>query len=203
MCEILVLISDIVTGIFILIDCCRPIDTGLSESCFVKCMKCLTGLSLKNDPDLDEYRLFTIRWLFLPSSIIVFVWNVVEAGLIYEDKPNDNAVFWGTYVIVSFSLSAMGSFIWFLIRRVICTNTDNFDIAEHRSRMMLYHIFDMLVDLTLLIAACSYTPVDPGLKSRFAIFIYSICDIILSFSQFVIIFISIWISRSVSVNPNN
>lgn len=201
MCEILVSISDIVTGIFILIDCCRPIDTGLSASGFVKCMKCLTGLSLKNDPDLDDYRLFTIRWLFLPSSGIVFLWNIVEAYLIYEDKPSDTDVFWITYTLVSYSLLAMYLYMFVLILLVVVE--EEWHIDEHRSLMILYHILDMFVDLTLLIAACSYTPVDPGLKSRFAVFIYSICDIILSFSQFVKIAISIWISRSVSVHPNN
>lgn len=201
MCEILVSISDIVTGIFILIDCCRPTDTGLSASGFVKCMKCLTGLSLKNDPDLDDYRLFTIRWLFLPSSGIVFLWNIVEAYLIYEDKPSDTDVFWITYTLVSYSLLAMYLYMFVLILLVVVE--EEWHIDEHRSLMILYHILDMFVDLTLLIAACSYTPVDPGLKSRFAVFIYSICDIILSFSQFVKIAISIWISRSVSVHPNN
>lgn len=201
MCEILVSISDIVTGFFILIDCCLPTGTGLSASCFVKCMKCLTGLSLKNDPDLDDYRLFTIRWLFLPSSGIVFLWNIVEAYLIYEDKPSDTDVFWITYTFVSHSLMAM--FVYMSVLILLVMVEKELHIAEHRSLMILYHIFDMFVDLTLLIAACSYTPVDPGLKSRFAVFIYSICDIILSFSQFVKIAISIWISRSVSVHPNN
>lgn len=203
MCEILVSISDIVTGIFILIDCCRPIDTGLSASGFVKCMKCLTGLSLKNDPDLDEYRLFTIRWLFLPSSTIVLLWNIAEACMLYEDKPKDTVVFMITYILVSFSLLAMILYIFALIWRVTCMLTKELDIAEHRLRMILYHILDMFVDVTLLIAACSYTPVDPGLKSRFAVFFYSICDIILSFSQLVKIAISIWISRSGSIHPNN
>lgn len=203
MCAILVSISDIVTGIFILIDCCRPIDTGLSASGFVKCMKCLTGLSLKNDPDLDEYRLFTIRWLFLPSSTIVLLWNIAEACMLYEDKPKDTVVFMITYILVSFSLLAMILYIFALMWRVTCMLTKELDIAEHRLRMILYHILDMFVDVTLLIAACSYTPVDPGLKSRFAVFIYSICDIILSFSQLVKIAISIWISRSGSIYPNN
>lgn len=200
MCEILVSISDIVTGIFILIDCCRPIDTGLSASGFVKCMKCLTGLSLKNDPDLDEYRLVTIRWIFLPSSGIVFLWNGVEAYLIYEDKPRDTAVFWITYILICFSLGGMVSHFYSMISCVL--DTDTLDITTHQKEMMKYHILDMFVDLTLLIAACSYTPVDPGLKSRFVIFIYSICDIILSLSQFVIILISFLISRNVSVHPD-
>lgn len=151
--------------------------------------------------DLDDYRLFTIRWLFLPSSGIVFLWNIVEAYLIYEDKPSDTDVFWITYTFVSHSLMAM--FVYMSVLILLVMDEKELHIDEHRSLMILYHIFDMFVDLTLLIAACSYTPVDPGLKSRFAVFIYSICDIILSFSQFVKIAISIWISRSVSVHPNN
>lgn len=65
MCELLVSISEIVTGILILINCFLPINTGLSASAFVKCLKCLTGLSFENESDLEEYRLFAVKWIFM------------------------------------------------------------------------------------------------------------------------------------------
>lgn len=78
MCELLVSICEIVIGSLILINCCLPISTGLSASAFVKCLKCLTGLSFENESDLEEYRLFAVKWIFLPFSKVIFVLNLAE-----------------------------------------------------------------------------------------------------------------------------
>lgn len=78
MCEILLSISELVIGILILKNCCLPINTGLSASAIVKCLKCLTGLSFENESDLGEYRLFTVIWIFLSFSKVIFVLNLAE-----------------------------------------------------------------------------------------------------------------------------
>lgn len=78
MCELLVSISELVIGILILRKCCLPINNGLSASAIVKCLKCLKGLSFGNDSALDEYRHFTVKWIFLPFSKVIFVVNLAE-----------------------------------------------------------------------------------------------------------------------------
>lgn len=78
MCELLVSISELVIGILILKNCCLPINTGLSAYVIVKCLKCLTCLSFENESDLEEYRLFTVKWIFLPFSKVIFVLNLAE-----------------------------------------------------------------------------------------------------------------------------
>lgn len=188
MCEILVSICDILTWIFNLIDRYRDNDGGLSAFRVVKYIKCLTGISLKNESDLKEYRLMALRFGFWPSSVIVYVWNIVEAVLIFEDKQNDT-VFVITNMFVGLSLFALGYCLFLVFFLINCGDTLE-DIRTHQEMLMIYHILDMIVDLTLLIAACSYTPVNPDLKSRFAIFIYSILDIMLSLIQVVVIVIS-------------
>lgn len=89
MCELLVSISEIVTGILILINCFLPINTGLSASAFVKCLKFLTGLSFENESDLEEYRLFAVKWIFLPFSKVIFVLNLAEFEYIVIKKENN------------------------------------------------------------------------------------------------------------------
>lgn len=160
MFEILVSICDILTWIFNLIDRYRDNDGGLSASRVVKCFKCLTGISLKNEneSDLKKYRLMALRYGFWPSRFIVFVWNIVEAVLIFEDKQNDT-VFVITNIFVGLSLFALGYCLLLQICWIYCLDALE-DIRTHQKMLMIYHILDMLVDLTLLIAACSYTPVN-------------------------------------------
>lgn len=160
MFEILVSICDILTWIFNLIDRYRDNDGGLSASRVVKCIKCLTGISLKNEneSDLKKYRLMALRYGFWPSRFIVFVWDIVEAVLIFEDKQNDT-VFVITNIFVGLSLFALGYCLLLQICWIYCLDAFE-DIRTHQKMLMIYHILDMLVDLTLLIAACSYTPVN-------------------------------------------
>lgn len=160
MFEILVSICDILTWIFNLIDRYRDNDGGLSASRVVKCIKCLTGISLKNEneSDLKKYRLMALRYGFWPSRFIVFVWDIVEAVLIFEDKQNDT-VFVITNIFVGLSLFALGYCLLLQICWIYCLDALE-DIRTHQKMLMIYHILDMLVDLTLLIAACSYTPVN-------------------------------------------
>lgn len=70
MCEILVSISELVIGILMLKNFCLPINTGLSASAFVKCLKCLTGLSFENESDLEEYRLAEFEYLLIRNENI-------------------------------------------------------------------------------------------------------------------------------------
>lgn len=179
MCEIFVSIFDIVIGFFILIDCCLFIGIGFFVLCFVKCMKCFMGLLLKNDFDFDDYWLFIIWWFFLLFSGIVFLWNIVEVYFIYEDKLSDIDVFWIMYIFVSYSLMVM--FVYMLVLILFVMVEKELCIVEYRLLMILYYIFDMFVDLILFIVVCLYILVDFGLKSRFVVFIYLICDIILLF----------------------
>lgn len=140
MFEILVSICDILTWIFNLIDRYRDNDGGLSASRVVKCIKCLTGISLKNEneSDLKKYRLMALRYGFWPSRFIVFVITNIFVGL---------------------SLFALGYCLLLQICWIYCLDAFE-DIRTHQKMLMIYHILDMLVDLTLLIAACSYTPVN-------------------------------------------
>lgn len=82
-------ISEIVTGILILINSCLPINTRLSASTFVKCLKYLAVLSFENESDLEEYRIITVRWIFLPFSKVIFVMNLAEFEYLPIKKENN------------------------------------------------------------------------------------------------------------------
>lgn len=205
MCELLVIFSDFVT--FCAVVCCvidlkRPGDTGLSVANFVKCMKCLTGISLKDESVINNYRLFSIRWVFLPGSIVVFGWNIVEFVLLHYEKEGfrNHTV----YIFIWIILFAMLAYLVTLI--FIVSRTSELEkITLHQIMLMIYHFIDTIVDLTMIIATHESRTIDPGLNWKFAIFIFSICDIIQSSVQFIIIMISLFISclRKNSVQPEN
>lgn len=206
MCELLLGVAEIVLFIAALIDYCRPNDNGPKVSEFVKNMKRLVGISVEKEPeDVQKYRKISFL-IFLLFSFLVLGFNVGELVLLYKEKENHTAISNLTYIIVSFCLFAM---FLYIETAVVCGfyKKKIEDIAFHRLMLFIYHFIDTLVDLTMLIAGYhEYKPTDLaelGLM-KWAFFLYSICDMVLSLLNMVLIGI-FWCAsgRTNSVNPTS
>lgn len=207
MCEILVSISELVIGILILKNCCLPINTGLSASAIVKCLKCLTGLSFENESDLGEYRLFTVIWIFLSFSKVIFVLNLAEFE--YLLIRNENISSFGNLTIfyvygILCVIGLISVFAYLITLEILAGFTDFLkSITNHKLMMMIYNYINTIINLSMITTTQGgFTPVDPGHYWEFIIFIFSIFDIIQSIIHFFISLASWCISRkSNSINP--
>lgn len=207
MCEILVSISELVIGILILKNFCLPINTGLSASAIVKCLKCLTCLSFENESDLEEYRLFTVKWIFLPFSKVIFVLNLAEFEYLlirYENilSFGNQTMFYVYGILCVIGLISM--FAYLITLEVLAGFTDFLkSITNLKLMLMIYHYINTIINLSMLIAIQGGFTLDvPRHCLEFTIFMFSIFDIIQSIIHFFISLASWCISRkSNSINP--
>lgn len=196
MFEFFVSVSDIFCLFFIVIEeLYRPADNGFIVSAFAKVLKCLTSISFKNKTALNDYRQFSIKWIFIPFSLVGFGWNVVECILLYNDAENYEECFSSTFMFIISSLSLLFVYLSILICLVCCTDKIK-NIIVHKVLLLIYHFLDTLVDISMLMATDKCKTVELGLNSSYVIYIYSICDVVQSGIHFVIMFIILCICLS-------
>lgn len=201
MCEILVSISELVIGILILKNCCLSINTGLSASAIVKCLKCLTGLSFENESDLEECRLFTVKWIFLPFSKVIYVLNLAEFE--YLLIRNENILSFGNqtmfYVYGILCVIGLISMFAYLITLEVLAGFTDFlkSITNHKLMLMIYHYINTIINLSMLIATQGGFTLDvPRHCLEFTISMFSIFDIMQSIIHIFISLASWCISRN-------
>lgn len=205
MCEFLLGVVDIVLFIAVVIDC-LPKENGTEVSNFVKIVRRIPGFSTEKElNDEDKYRKSAFTG-FLLVSFLVLGFNVGEIALLYMEKENHTAFSNLTYVSASLCVFAM---LEYLVTSVLCVCcSDDFDdITFHRAMLIIYHIIDAFVDLTILIAGYhEHTLNDLAeLESiKFAFFLYSVCDIVISLVNMALIVI-FWCfpPKQNSVNPTS
>lgn len=186
MFEFFVSVSGIFCLFFIVIDkLYRPADTGCIVSAFGKVMKCLTSISTESKTTPNDYKQFAIKWIFIPITLVGFVWNIVECILLYKEEENKEECLSSTFILSISSLSLLFVYLFISFCLICCTDII-LNIKVHKALLLTYHILDTLADIAMLTATCKCTKVEQGLNSSYVIVIYSLFDVIQSGIHFVI-----------------
>lgn len=122
---------------------------------------------------------FSVKWIFLPFSKVIFVLNLAEFE--YLLIRNENIVSFGNQTIfyvygILCVIGLISMFAYLILLEVLAGFTDFLkSITNHKLMLMIYHYINTIINLSMIITTQGgFTPVDPGHIWEFTIFIFSI-----------------------------